>query len=404
MTVLSKYNLLRLCAVSSLLFSAHVSWAVEADFSGYLSAEYRYFSNNAIDSRQADNNYSLAYEPEFYFDWPEHKQSLTFKVFARYDQHDHERSHIDIRELLWLKVTNDWELRTGISKVFWGVTESQHLVDIINQSDAVENLDLEDKLGQPMVNLKLIKDIGNFDFFILPYFRERTFAGVEGRPRTQPYVDTDNPVYQSNNAERHIDYALRWSRNINEWDVGLSHFAGTARTPRLVAGTNASGSTVLIPHYDLIKQSGLDVQGTFDAWLWKLELIRQTGIQPDYYASTFGFEYTFFGLFDTPADLGLILEHLYDDRSDLAPTPYQDDLMLGLRYILNDEQSTELLLGQILDRHSGAASYNLEASRRFGDNLKLNIEARFFSNLPVTDPTYVYREDDYILAELVYYY
>ena len=60
--------------------------------------------------------------------------SFTFQPFIRIDQQDEERSHFDIRELAWLHVGNDWELRTGIRKVFWGVNESQHLVDIINQT------------------------------------------------------------------------------------------------------------------------------------------------------------------------------------------------------------------------------------------------------------------------------
>jgi len=54
---------------------------------------------------------------------------------------------------------------------FWGVTEFQHLVDIINQTDLVENIDTEDKLGQPMINLALINDWGTVDLFIMPYFR-----------------------------------------------------------------------------------------------------------------------------------------------------------------------------------------------------------------------------------------
>ena len=44
-------------------------------------------------------------------------------------------------------------LLVGAAKVFWGTAESRHLVDIINQTDAVEDIDEEDKLGQPMVKV-----------------------------------------------------------------------------------------------------------------------------------------------------------------------------------------------------------------------------------------------------------
>ena len=36
--------------------------------------------------------------------------------------------------------------------------------------DLVENIDTEDKLGQPMLNLAFIQDSGTVDFFVMPYF------------------------------------------------------------------------------------------------------------------------------------------------------------------------------------------------------------------------------------------
>ncbi len=101
------------------------------------------------------------------------------------------------RELSWQLVSRSWELRIGVRKVFWGVAESQQLVDIINQTDLVENVDGEDKLGQPMVNIALIRSWGTVDFFLLPWFRERTFPGQVGRLRFAQPVDTDNPAYES---------------------------------------------------------------------------------------------------------------------------------------------------------------------------------------------------------------
>ena len=52
------------------------------------------------------------------------------------------------------------KFRVGVGKVFWGVTESQHLVDIINQTDLVENIDTEDKLGQPMLETTWLQNWG----------------------------------------------------------------------------------------------------------------------------------------------------------------------------------------------------------------------------------------------------
>ena len=75
-----------------------------------------------------------------------------------------------MRELYWRGVFGDLEVKAGAVKVFWGVTESQHLVDVINQADLVENIDSEDKLGQPMINLSWGKDWGTLELFVLPYY------------------------------------------------------------------------------------------------------------------------------------------------------------------------------------------------------------------------------------------
>jgi hypothetical protein len=301
--------------------------------------------------------------------------------------------------LTWLKAADEWELRIGIRKVFWGVTESQHLVDIINQTDAVENPDGEDKLGQPMINLALIKDWGTLDLFILTSFRERTFPGPEGRLRTHPRVDTDQALYESSREERHIDVALRWSHFIGDWDVGLSHFKGTSRDPSLILS-----SGVLIPLYEQIQQTGVDLQATKGGWLWKLEAIHRHGQGETYNASTTGFEYSFYGVFETTADLGLVVEYLYDDRNQAATSPFQNDTMLGLRYVLNDEQSTEALLGAITDLDNHALAYSLEASRRIASNWKLNIESRFYQDIPANDPLYAFSQDDYLQIDLGYYF
>ena len=91
----------------------------------------------------------------------------------------------------YLHIDDGWDLTAGFDKVFWGVMESSHLVDYINQTDAVEDVDGEDKLGQPMLHLGLQRDWGDLNFFYLPYFRERTFPGRHGRLRAFLVVDTD---------------------------------------------------------------------------------------------------------------------------------------------------------------------------------------------------------------------
>ena len=383
--------------------------SIAGEWSGYVGTEVRLFPHSALAPVQDhSNDWSILAEPEYYHEWDDGRQSFTFVPFLRIDQQDSERTHADIRELTWLKSAEQWELRVGLRQVFWGVAESNHLVDIINQTDLIENIDTEDKLGQPMINLALIKDWGTVDFFIMPGFRERTFPGIEGRLRTQPRVDTDNPIYESAAEQAHIDLAVRWSHYIGDFDIGVSHFYGTSRDPRFVFGFNGT-EPVLVPHYDIINQTGLDLQATKGDWLWKLEMIYRSG-QPtvsgddSYFAFVGGFEYTFVGVFESDMDIGIVSEYLFDDRDEEAFTPFEDDIMIGVRLALNDVQSTDLLAGVIFDLDSSSKSFSLEVGRRLGESWKLELEARFFSNIANNDLLYPFRNEDTIQLFLARYF
>ncbi len=377
------------------------SWASE--WRGNIAAELRYFPQDPLDPRQFEGeNLSVSTQPEYYTSWDNGDQTFIFTPYVRLDQNDDERTHGDIRELAWSKIAADWELSIGFRQVFWGVTESQHLVDIINQTDLVDNIDGEDKLGQPMINVKLIQDWGTLGLFALTGFRERTFPGEEGRLRTILPVDTDNPIYESSKENRRIDFAARWSHFIDIWDIGVSYFHGTSRDPLFIPNGNF---TALLPVYKIIDQAGLDVQATIGSWLWKLELISRNGfIDRRYTALTGGFEYTLVGILQTKYDLGLLAEYLFDDRGKDGTTPFDNDMMLGGRFTFNDVQSTELLAGFIFDLDNDSRSAFIEASRRIGDAWKLSVEARSFFNIEFNDALYTLLNDDYLQAELAWYF
>ena len=394
-----------MAAVSGvLLFHAGTADCAEpvASWSGYAAVEMRYFPGKPLHEGQFDHfQGSVSLQPEYHRRWDGNRQGFAFVPFLRWDQRDSNRTHFDIRELSWLRVEHVWALRVGIHKVFWGVTESQHLVDVINQTDLVENIDGEDKLGQPMVNLALLRDWGALDLFLLPGFRERTFPGRTGRLRFEPRVDGDQVIYESGAKDKRVDGAVRWSHFIGAWDIGIHHFYGTSRDPRFVPGTTPGGEPVFIPRYDVIHQTGLDVQATLGSWLWKLELISREGQgERRFTALTGGFEYTQVGAFGTRTDIGLLAEYLYDDRGRDAVTPFQDDVFLGTRIVLNDVHGSELLAGVIVDRDTRSRFYSAEASRRIGGNWALSLEARIFSRMDPRDFLYTLRADDYVQLEL----
>jgi len=378
--------------------------AIAHEFSGFVGGQTRIFDQSAIQEGQKDHSASFVFQPEYYHEF-ENGSSFTFVPFYRLDSADDKRTHFDLRELSYIWLQDNFELRLGVRKVFWGVTEVVHLVDVINQTDLVESRDTEDKLGQPMINLSLARDWGTVDFFILPFFRERTFPGRAGRLRPARVVDTDRAVYESAAQEWNTDWAVRYSHFFGDWDVGLYHFIGTGRKPTLLPGTDSSGNSILIPLYEQINQTGLDVSYVVNDWLWKLEALYRAGQgDEDFFSFTGGFEYTFTRFLGSAMDLGLVMEAIFDERGDRATTPFENDVALALRLAVNDPESTETLVGLVQDVTGNARSLFLEASRRFGDQWKLTVEMRASFSQSESDFLFDLRADDFLQMELNYFF
>ena len=387
---------------ATLLLALLLSSAPQAgEFSGNISLEGRYFLDDAIYTGQKAGGLSLSLQPEYKHKWDNDHNVFTFTPFYRWDSKDNKRTHGDIRQLDVTMAKGDWEFQAGISKVFWGVTESQHLVDIINQTDGVEGIDGEDKLGQPMFKVSHLYDNGGVSFYLLPYFRERTFVGKKGRLRSALPVDTNDVSYESSKKEKHVDYAVRLNHTFDEIEVGLSYFDGTSRDPEF---TPDIAKGVLKQHYPLIKQVGLDVQYTGEEWLLKLEAINRDSKKENYTAAVGGFEYSIPGITESGADLGLLAEYHHDSRGEVINAPFQNDLFLGARFSLNDTDSTELLAGAFVDLDNQTKVFRVEGSRRIGNGLKVSLEAQASYNVDKKDPFYSRRKDSFIQLELQKYF
>ena len=292
-------------------------WIDYHEFSGRVSIDGRWYPQSATYPDQRSHAGGIAVSPRLYLE-DEEGRSVTVEGFYRLDAGDPQRTHADLREaylLLFGEIGDDeWELRFGVDRVFWGVAESRHLVDIINQTDLVEHPNEEAKLGQPMAHVTLSGEWGVAEVFALTYHRLRTYPGRRGRLRTILVVDNDRATYESGTEEWHPDFAARYSHSVGPFDFGVSVFDGTSREPTLQFDLDRNLAPILIPHYEQISQFGLDAQMTAGAWLLKLEAIRRTGarnaalLEEDYTAFVAGGEYTFYSVFDSGIDLGLLGE------------------------------------------------------------------------------------------------
>lgn len=103
------------------------------------------------------------------------------------DAADSASRYLDLREAgaRYRSLQGLW--RFGMETVHWGVVESNHLVDVVNQLDPRADVDLEAKLGQPLASYTRFLDrLGRVELMWMPYMRPRPLVGNESRQRLGP--------------------------------------------------------------------------------------------------------------------------------------------------------------------------------------------------------------------------
>ncbi|ACE86365.1 hypothetical protein [Cellvibrio japonicus] len=299
---------------------------------------------------------------------------------------DDDRNRVDFPALNLAQFRDGWEWTLGMDKLFWGVAESQNLVNIVNQTDLQASPDGKDRLGQWMARTSWHHDtFGSWDFLLLPHFRARDFSNSRSR-LALPLPVLGRDAYESGDGDNHLDFASRWSHQWGDLTTGLSYFNGTSRAPDLqlvIDNTHPSQPLVLQPFYAQIEHTGFDAQWILGEWLLKAEAIYQTSHSGHYWASISGVEYTFGQIMDTSYDLSWYLEYLYDDRQAQAPAGVlENDWMLAARLSFNDEASSSLLVAVFRDAEADETIVKCEGSYRLSDHLSLGLELWTFATGP----------------------
>ena len=380
------------------------------ELSGRLSAESRGFPAAGPFAGQRSLAVGFVAEPTLYVEGAAGR-SFTLTPFLRYDHSDPRRTHFDVQEAYLLLFgdagSGGWEARLGVGQVFWGVTESQRLVDIVNQVDFVEHPNGEAKLGQPMAHVTWFGDWGTLEVIGLSYHRARTFPGRSGRLRLPFVVDREHVQYESEAQRWHPDFASRYSHSFGPLDLGASVFDGTSREPFLLPGSDRSGEPVLLQYYAQILQLGLDAQLTVGSWLFKTETIRRSGAwnllgrEQDYFATVLGGEYTLYAVGGAGADLTVLGEWSYDSRGPTAtpsrsPNTLENDVFVAARIAFNDVQSTELTASVLADARRTTRALAFEFGRRISNAWSLRAEAVALLSVDPADLHYEMRRDSFI--------
>ena len=242
------------------------SWAQEStwlpegfELSGQVALEARGFPEAPAFSDQLEGIQPSGFiEPELRWEDGGRETQVVLTPFFRLDGRDEERTHFDLREGYVRRIEGDWEFLVGASQVFWGVTESRHLVNIVNQIDAVEDIDEEDFLGQPMFSdrpadrHRPLRPLPH-DRLSRAHFSPGPTAVCAGRWRSTPTIRCSRATWRSGGP--------RWpcaTPTLSATSTSAcTSFHGTGREPDLLP---APDGRRLIPHYSVITQGGVDLQ------------------------------------------------------------------------------------------------------------------------------------------------
>jgi hypothetical protein len=370
---------------------------------GYVAADGRLFVGPPKYAGQDQGTgVSLVVEPEVAVETEDSTHKATLRPFYRLDPVDQKRSHADLRQASYQLKTTHFELGAGAGIFTWGVLESYRPVDVLNQTDFVDDYDGSAKLGQPYIELGWIAEAVAVRVYYLPYFRERTFPGVDGRLRFASVVNTDDPLFETDLRQWQPSGAARVTWSPGDFDFGVGLFSGFSREPRFVAELSTGR---VVPRYDLSQQASLDAQWTTGALSLKAEAFARlwTADLRFFSGGGAGLDYTFFGLVDG-WDLSLAAEFLFDTRPLQAPvTLFEHDAFAGLRVAFNDTASTEIIGGAIVDVTDGTTFGRLEAGRRFGEHWRATVGGMLFlGQNGKLDSSFV--RDDHFETRIAYFF
>lgn len=371
--------------------------------SGIVAADGRVFAYDPKYAGQSrGDGVSLVAEPQFDMKSESGVHAATVRPFYRLDPTDEKRSHADLREASYRLSAGHFQAGVGAGIFTWGVLESYKPTDVMNQTDFVESVDGSAKLGQPYGSVGWVGDSAALRLYYLPYFRDRTFQGLRGRPRFSVPIDTDDPIFANHNGRWQPSAAARFTLNLGDFDLGAGVFTGLSREPRFVAELTTGQ---ISPRYDLMHQGSVDAQWTLGAFVLKAEgFARLWGDSLRAFAGGgAGADYTFFKVAGD-ADLSFAAEFLFDTRpKDAAPTFFDHDGFAGARIAFNDTSSTELVVGAIVDVLDYSTFGRAGVSRRFGEHWRVSVDANLFFG-PHGKLESSFLKDDYGHARIAYFF
>lgn len=372
---------------------------LEVEQRGEITVEASWYPRTAKHTGQKDSFLHLEAKPEILV----YGDTAEAQLQPRFSGGTSGAGQIDFREAHVSGRVGELDYLVGSTILFWGKVESYNPVDVVNALDYSRGLMRNEKRGAPMVRLSWPVGPGQVDLLAID-FVENIYPDNSLRERPALPVTDTTAGFSGGAARDDIATAARWSGYFGDIDLGISWFRGTGHAPRLLPQSDGT----LKPDYSRITQLGLDIQSLHGDSAVKAELIHRRG-QHDrlgstnsYGAGVIGVEHNLYDLAGSGRDLVLIAEYARDERRGRSHSGFQNDLVLGGRWLWNDVEDTEILTLLSRDLDNAAQTLTVTADRRITDALSFEATVRWPQRLG-RDPTgAALSRDSAIIASLTY--
>lgn len=365
--------------VGANLLLSRVSFG-EFEYNGSASYEAKKVFGSEVFPGHITTNNTMRMELEAKYQ-PSDEYVVYMNSFGRYDANDEDRNDFRFDELWLQKLGYNWDVKIGNQIVTWGSMESVSRVDVINPRDYRDDFLDPRKIGVPAMQFRWLGEVSTISAYYLPIYSASQYPGEKAT-----YSPSQGGAIKNPETENANQYALRYFYVGDSADFAISYFNGYERDlyySYIPASNIMQGNTFKTDRYSF------EVTGVYNSWLLKAEYVNRRPKNDEIKNSnlvTLGVEYTENGLVGNE-DTTLYAEYFYDSEKNgsLGLLPLQNDLFVGVRMRLNDQNRQEITIGTMRDLdNSKRYLYRLQYENWLSDSFAIQVEYQdshaFYSN------------------------
>jgi hypothetical protein len=336
---------------------------------GTVSLEARAFNPDEFDETE-DNGVALATALEIKWRSQSGKLAAVLRGFGRFDALDDTRNIVDLESAYVSYTVKALSVLAGVQILNWTATEAFHPADVMNSRNYDSDPENPEKLGEPMLEVRLRIFQGYLDAYFMPARIPPVLPNTTSRlslfgPNPAGlelgdtlWVDRDGATSESYFSPQG---ALRLSQTIGKADIALYAVDHSDRAQPTF--TLESGEGVVRPTFHSVFHAGLTYTQVIGSLIAKFEggwrffrepdeiAAADVDAQSDHGEAAAGLEYGW--TTDAGHDATFIAEGtavILDDREKARELSLlQGDLLVAYRHAFNDVQGKEIRLGLTVD-------------------------------------------------------